>query len=169
MVGQPPDFVDGHHHVHQFPVVRDKLLELMRERYTSRRPYLRVSGDRVFRIVRRGVGVARALAIASLGFGTSKLATRHGIRTNHGFCGVYDFDDPRPYGDLVRQFFRTLGPRSIFMCHPGEYDAELEAVDQLVHQREVELAYLASDEFAELLVKRNLVISRFDTESAPPG
>ena len=40
-VGRAPDHIDGHQHVHQFPVVRDALMDVLVSRYPSRRPWLR--------------------------------------------------------------------------------------------------------------------------------
>jgi predicted glycoside hydrolase/deacetylase ChbG (UPF0249 family) len=40
-VGRPPAHVDGHQHIHQFPVIRDVLIDALLERYPRRRPWLR--------------------------------------------------------------------------------------------------------------------------------
>ena len=39
--GRMPDYVDGHQHVHQLPVVRQRLLALLKRRYGGRMPWLR--------------------------------------------------------------------------------------------------------------------------------
>jgi len=40
--GRLPDFVDGHHHVHQLPVVREVLIESVRAREPKSPPWLRI-------------------------------------------------------------------------------------------------------------------------------
>lgn len=39
--GRPPAYVDGHQHVHQFPVVRGELLAELQRRYAGCLPWLR--------------------------------------------------------------------------------------------------------------------------------
>ena len=43
--GGPPDHIDGHQHVHQFPVVRDALVDVLMDRYGAllNKPWVRVS------------------------------------------------------------------------------------------------------------------------------
>ena len=41
-----PDYIDGHRHVHQLPVVRDVLIELLAQRYAGHLPWVRVSRAR---------------------------------------------------------------------------------------------------------------------------
>ena len=62
-MGFAPDHVDGHHHAHALPLVRDALLRVLRRRYRAlppiRRPFVRVPSDRIQRIVRRKGAQAR--------------------------------------------------------------------------------------------------------------
>lgn len=43
--GSPPDHIDGHQHVHQFPVIRNALARVLEKRYgaSKHKPWLRVS------------------------------------------------------------------------------------------------------------------------------
>eukprot|EP01037_Dinobryon_pediforme_P008005 gene8005-8079_t len=41
LVGRSPDFVDGHEHVHQLPVIRDALLTALKHRYPKQAIWLR--------------------------------------------------------------------------------------------------------------------------------
>ena len=45
------------------------------------------------------------------------------------------------------------------MCHPGRVDAELARLDPLTARREEEFAYLASEEFADLLAREGATLA----------
>src|SRR5437867_881767 len=84
----PPAHLDGHHHVHQLPGVREIVVDTLRTRYGSRAPYVRISGDTVANVLRRGIAVRRCLAIGLYGSALRVLALRSGVPTNDGFSGI---------------------------------------------------------------------------------
>lgn len=154
-IGGPPDFVDGHQHVHALPGIRSPLIAALERRGHAGRVWLRDPSDNPVAIIRRGVSAAKALAVAGLSFGFGAEARRAGFATNRGFAGFSAFDPGR---DLARDFERFLaapGPAHLVMCHPGHVVAG-EALDDVVEARERELAFLASDRFAALLERRGL-------------
>lgn len=159
--GAPPAFIDGHHHVHQLPIVRDVVFDLFTSRLDRSRAWLRSCHDPLARIVARRISPLRTLVISGSGTGTRSRARRHGIRQNAGFRGVYDFSGKVPYGDLFRRFITGAADRTLVMCHPGIVDIALQAVDSLTGQRETELRYFLSQEYADLLKRRNLVVAPF--------
>ena len=59
----------------------------------------------------------------------------------------------------MAQAFAELGKRPVVMAHPGYPDESLRALDPVVESRALELAYLKSDAFAELLRSRNLALA----------
>lgn len=145
--GAPPDFVDGHQHVHQFPQVREAILALWGRRLDRTRTWLRVTDS--------GIGAAlhagpKGLAIAALGHAMKRSAAQAGISTNDGFAGVYDLSDRVPYGVLFERMVARADGRTLVMCHPGDVDEELKAADALVETRAVECAYFESDAYAAL-------------------
>ncbi len=145
--GAPPDFVDGHQHVHQFPQVRDTILALWTTRLDRTRTWLRVTDSGFGTALRAG---AKGLVIAALGYAMKRAAVRAGISTNDGFAGAYDLSDRTPYGALFERMVARAGGRTLVMCHPGDVDDELRAADPLVEARAVECAYFESDAYAAL-------------------
>jgi predicted glycoside hydrolase/deacetylase ChbG (UPF0249 family) len=159
--GAPPDYVDGHQHMHLLPTVREALVEEIGRRYPAGSVYARDCRERPGTILRRGVAVQKALFLAWLGGGFATLARRAGIPMNEGFAGLHDFSGRVPFRQLMQAFLREPGPRPLIHVHPGRVDAALRERDSLTGPREVELAYLASADFAEDLVAARLTVGRF--------
>lgn len=86
----PPDYVDGHLHVHQLPVIREALVNILQQRYGhlpfTERPWLRISSPPP------GSGL-KARIIHWLGAEKLKqLANAAGFRFSPLLLGVYDFE-----------------------------------------------------------------------------
>jgi predicted glycoside hydrolase/deacetylase ChbG (UPF0249 family) len=154
--GRPPDFVDGHQHVHVLPMLRQALIGVLARRGLAGRLWLRDPSDGIVPVVRREVSANKALVVKALAIGFRRLANAAGFSTNEGFSGFAPFDGSVPVERIFRRAFRDLGPRPVVMCHPGEVDDDLHRVDDAVESRARELAYLSSAAFAELLAKRGI-------------
>jgi chitin disaccharide deacetylase len=152
-LGRPPDFVDGHQHVHVLPGVREPLLAALEAR-GWKELWLRDPSDRTGAILRRRVAAPKALVVKELSRGFRTAAQLAGFVVNQGFSGFSPFDPARDVAADFKLFFQELGPRPVVMCHPGHADAELHGLDAVVATREREYAYLASDDFSALLKKR---------------
>lgn len=146
--GRGPDFVDGHQHVHVLPGVRAALIAALARRGFAGKLWLRDPSDSLAAILTRRVAAPKALVIAALSGGFARAARRAGFALNEGFAGVSPFDPRRDFGSDFRRFLLAPGRRHLVMCHPGEVDAELHALDPVVATRPQELAFLASDRFA---------------------
>ncbi|UZF92580.1 ChbG/HpnK family deacetylase [Bosea sp. NBC_00550] len=143
-LGRPPDFVDGHQHVHVLPGVRRALLDLLARRYPAGSLYVRDPADRVMAIRTRGVAVGKSLVIAGLATGFRSAALRRQLRVNRGFSGVAPFDPQRDFGADLTRFLIDPGPAHLVMCHPGFIDDELARLDPVTATRPVEHAALAA-------------------------
>lgn len=161
--GRPPAFLDGHQHVHQFPVVRDAVVDLWRRRLARAGAWLRVCDEPLAAVVRRGVAVPKSLIIAVFGQALRRRARAAGIPVNDRFAGVHDFSGRQPYGELFDRFAVNSGAaqRLLVMCHPGEVDDELRRCDPVTDAREDELRYFESPDFAAALQRHGLVLGRF--------
>ena len=149
--GSPPDFLDGHQHVHILPGIAETVLGELARRRLAKGFWLRNSADRIARILVRRSAVPKALALAWLGWDFAKAARARGFACNEGFAGFSAF---RPGQDYAKQFARFLeapGVRHLVMCHPGHVDAQLMALDPVVATREQELAFLLSPKFPAVL------------------
>jgi chitin disaccharide deacetylase len=144
-LGRPPAHVDGHQHIHQFPLLRDALLEALLQRYPAHRPWLRRTARR-----RAGASGFKPWLIEHLGSAPlAAAARRHGFAQNECFLGVYDFTgDAQGYRVRLAQWLAAAREGDLLMCHPG---LEAPATDTISAARKVEYAVLASDAFPELL------------------
>jgi hypothetical protein len=140
-----PDFLDGHHHVHQLPGVRDMVARVWKARVPG--GWVRNTATPTARVLARGVAMPRAALLAVFGRAARRTWQAAGIPTNADFAGVRDFDERQPYRDLMRRYLSGARERLLIMCHPGEPDDVLAAIDPVTTARADELGYLAGPEF----------------------
>ena len=120
-MGRPPDFVDGHRHVHQLPVVREALVEEMAARYGIAAPWIRSTAPAAARPFPR----TKADVVFALGGRRLRaLAAERGIATSRALLGVYGFDGgAEAYRHRLRQWIATCRSGDVLLCHPSLGDA----------------------------------------------
>jgi predicted glycoside hydrolase/deacetylase ChbG (UPF0249 family) len=150
--GRPPDFIDGHQHVHQLPAIRDLAIETC----ATRGVWLRDCWDGLGALVARRS--LEGAMVAWLGRGLHQAAARRGVRANRGFAGVYPFGRIGLDADLPRML-AGLGAEPLLMVHPGHPDTDLAAVDGWVAPREGEWSYLMSEAFPRDLARLGLRVA----------
>jgi predicted glycoside hydrolase/deacetylase ChbG (UPF0249 family) len=153
--GRPPDFVDGHQHVHIFPQVRDGFVQAVAEHAPNAwvRQCGRAPGQPRKLQDRKGL----LLDILSVGF--RRKARRAGLRINPAFAGTYSFTPDADFAALFPIFLDGLPDGGLVMCHPGFVDAELERLDPLTNTREREYAFLNSESFMRLLAEKDVALA----------
>lgn len=116
-MGRAPAFIDGHRHVHQFPVVRELLVEEIARRYADSPPWLRCTAPGWL----QGPDRWKARLIHALGGARlAALAARHGIPTSRHLLGVYDFSgDAGDYARRLAEWLSASGSGDVLMCHPA--------------------------------------------------
>jgi predicted glycoside hydrolase/deacetylase ChbG (UPF0249 family) len=142
--GRLPDFIDGHHHVHQLPVVREVLIDAVLAREPKSLPWLRnclpPDGDEDYKA--RVIGMLGSDALA-------ELAQLQGFPVSRCLVGVYGFNLQRSaYLAKVRQWLQAGCDGSVFMCHPS---TRASPKDPIGAARRVELGVLAGDAYADAL------------------
>jgi hypothetical protein len=143
VMGRPPEFIDGHQHVHAMPGVRAAVLPVIAADPALRGAYLRDPADSLGAIRARGVAPLKAAAIAGLAHGFGARARSLGFALNEGFAGVSRFDPRRDFTADLDRFIEAPGPRHLVMCHPGlDDDAELAGLDPVSASRPAEFAAL---------------------------
>jgi predicted glycoside hydrolase/deacetylase ChbG (UPF0249 family) len=159
--GRPPDFLDGHQHVHILPAIRPWLFDSLESLGLQGRIWLRNSGDRLGALLRRRKEIKKALALAWLARGFSEAALARGFHTNQGFAGFSDFAAERSYAADFARYLVAPGERHLIMCHPGHVDEELQSLDPVTASRPKELAFLLSPAFEACLEKAQAKLIRF--------
>lgn len=158
--GRPPDFLDGHHHVHQLPIVRQVVLDLARRRLPEK-GYVRSCVEPLPRLFSRREAILKAMIISVLGRPLKRHLKRSGIRTNTGFGGAYQVTDSTGYGPKFTRFVEGVTPYFLVMCHPGFVDDDLVELDSMTRPREQEYDFFSGDLFPTILADRNIRLTRF--------
>ncbi len=166
LMGRPPAYVDGHHHSHQLPVIREALVAAMEAgvlpkvtRCTMEAPSVRahVSGSRLRRTVMHRLGTAALSTFKEAGIWMNDSC--------FGMIGVRDFGRPQPWSNYL-EHLPDKGEIEWFV-HPGELDESLVGRDSYIRERLFELDALvrlgASPEWApwaKLLATKSELFSR---------
>lgn len=151
-LGRAPDYVDGHQHVHQLPLVRDVLLETLDAR--GLQPWLRITAP----LIPQDAGL-KPWMIAHLGApALGQTCRAQGRAVNPAFCGVYGFDrDEAGYLGLLNHWLACAPDGALMMCHPGE-KAPVSRLDPIAQARSTERAALLSPAFDDLLRDHHRVL-----------
>jgi len=153
--GRPPDFIDGHRHVHLLPVIRDAVLAAAK-----------AAGPGTW--VRQCTGTApwttrlsdpKGLLIDVLSRGLIRRAAAAGIAANPAFTGTYTYSDDADFAALFPGFLAATPEAGLIMCHPGRVDPELERIDPLTTLREREYEFLKSERFLAVLAEHGVALA----------
>jgi predicted glycoside hydrolase/deacetylase ChbG (UPF0249 family) len=151
--GRPPDFADGHQHIHIFPQVRDIFLRVAK----SAAPNAWVRQCERPRSHGRFSNI-KALVLDRHSRTFRRLANHYGVRTNPAFAGVYAFRPGADFAALFPTFLDGMPDGGLIMCHPGKVDTELERLDPITDLREREFDFLSGAAFPRLLAEQGVTI-----------
>jgi predicted glycoside hydrolase/deacetylase ChbG (UPF0249 family) len=148
VLGRLPDFIDGHQHVHAFPLIRT----VIHERVTNLRRHYSVE----LRNVRRAFGPTDAPmkrrvigALASAGYWPAPA-----YDMNTGFAGDYSLSPRADYAVLFDGWLAAAPDCGLIMCHPAS------AGPKTNHAQMLELRFLTSGRFDELLDRHRAKIAQ---------
>ncbi|HEY1736596.1 MAG TPA: ChbG/HpnK family deacetylase [Methylovirgula sp.] len=158
--GRFPDFIDGHHHVHVLPGIRKALFGVLQKKGLRGQLWLRDPGDHPWRILRRQIGIKKALEASQLARHFVEEAHTYGFAVNEGFSGYSAGIEGRDYADDFESYLIAPGPAHLIMCHPGHVDDDLVQLDSRTKSREAELAFLLSPRFDEMLDQHGAALGR---------
>jgi len=153
--GRPPDFIDGHQHVHLFPGIRHAALDVTRAQ--APQAWIRQCGRAL--PLKRRFADRKGLVLDVMSLQFRQAAARRGVRTNRAFAGTYDFVPEADFAALFPAFLEHLPDGGLVMCHPGRVDAELARLDPLTELREREYDFLGSEAFPRLLDRHRVTLA----------
>lgn len=162
LVGAPPEFLNGHHHIHCFAPIGRLLIELFAEQRPL--PYLRRVRE-PWRLLWQIPGAhTKRLVLSLLGRVTSWRQDRAGFPGNDWLAGI---TDPRNLEDpdyLVRWLTHIPGDVVELTCHPGHPDPTLPGrdgtdADGLLRRRIRELELLRDDRFLDAVRRAGFVLT----------
>ena len=118
--GRTPDYIDGHLHAHQLPVVAGALVDFVRQLPAGKRPYVRNTRLDTRELRQKKLPSVKAGFIGSFGRRLERRLRAGGVATNEGFSGIYDFKEWTRYGEFFPKFAACLpGLNGILVTHPG--------------------------------------------------
>ncbi len=174
LVGQPPSFVNAHHHVQVFPPVGAILLEILSQ--NGARPYLRKVQEPWPLIATVPGARPKRVLLSALGRRCARLQEALGLPGNDWLAGITDPPCVNDPDYLVRWVRRIPGTRIELACHPGHLDPTLigrdcTVTDGHIQRRIREYKHLIDERFTEALQVADLTAvppSRL-AELPPPG
>ncbi|MBD1556529.1 ChbG/HpnK family deacetylase [Vibrio sp. S9_S30] len=150
-VGRVPDYIDGHQHVHSFPVIRDVLVSVINQRYSTNPPWIRTPS-----VPLSGHDSAlKALVIKGLNIGfNSIIRERTSAKTNTSFAGLYSISETANFPALMEGWVNNLDHHGLIMCHPAIKRTNVD--HGLARVKEYE--YLRSDRYIAHLDTNNVTL-----------
>ena len=161
-----PVFIDGHQHIHQFPVIREGLIKELTNRYSDEI----AKGMLSARVTTPLINDVKSWIIYILGgYAWRRSCHHHQILTNDKFGGVYGFDADRQQLAILWKKWLQAAPchtanvsPTLIMCHPAvPENGHNGREDEIKAAREIEYKWLISDEFGYLLHKYNVRLLRW--------
>lgn len=151
--GTAPSHVDGHQHIHQFPIIRDALIQSMTARYpTESRPWLRIS-----RPLKPGMDIKSWVIWGMGAHALQRQAQQAGVPHSTWLTGIYGFSgDHSDYETRMNAWLAQVHRKQcvVLMCHPGQ-DVD-DNRDEIGAARNVEFGFLSSAAFTTMLGKNRL-------------
>jgi predicted glycoside hydrolase/deacetylase ChbG (UPF0249 family) len=167
VMGRVPDFIDGHQHVHQFPIVREVLLTFLTNKGFSgwiRNLDHTVETPRFF-IKNKLLSLLGARTLAD------ECEELH-FKQNARFGGIYDFSNRVPFPALVQHWLSRVNHYKsstslskdvrnsvLIMCHPAVDKSDPN--DIIAAARVREYNYLNSRHFIQDCVNSEITFTQF--------
>lgn len=159
-MGKIPDFIDGHQHIHHFPIIRDAILNGYQKRFPKRKIYIRIASNSLLQSLVTAKSFPKSQIITATGALTLKKKCQQlKIPCNDSFAGIYAFKKAANYRFYFPYFLSQMKNNGLIMCHPGLPSED--AADLLRHSREKEYNYFNSDEFIEACAAAKVSLGRY--------
>lgn len=136
-----PDFIDGHQHVHQLPIIRETLLALYADKLDS--IFIRKTSQGWRDLFSMDGFPKRQLITLLGGVALQHDLIKQSIPCNSSFSGIYNFKQAANYSHYFKRFLENTLDGGLIMCHPG--NASVDKSDPLHLYREQELNYFISE------------------------
>jgi predicted glycoside hydrolase/deacetylase ChbG (UPF0249 family) len=158
-MGRLPDFIDGHQHVHQLPIIRGVVLKIYDQRLRQHpHCYVRCVNDQnVFSSIKEDAYIKRCVIQLSGAFAFKKQLLQQNIPHNTSFSGIYNFKNAKSYPQLFLTFLKQITDNGLIMCHPG-LEAQHSDEDAIFCSRQDEYRYFLSRAFLEACHREQIVL-----------
>jgi chitin disaccharide deacetylase len=141
--GRPPAHIDGHQHIHCFPVIRAVVYELAEEYGCA----VRLCATPLQAIVTGHAPWAKAVVINMMGMGFHDVLNARAIPHNREFYGLHAFNPAHDIRTMYAGWFTAAKDGALINCHPA---ATAIPNDPLAAWRTHEYDFLRSPDFTTL-------------------
>jgi predicted glycoside hydrolase/deacetylase ChbG (UPF0249 family) len=156
-LGFAPDYLDGHQHVHQFPVVREVLIEEIIRRYPNKKPWLRIAKPP------RKTSTKSWLIDLMGAKALKQKAIQANIACSDYLLGIYDFNlTEAEYMQAFQVWIKQASQlsSSVIMCHPGFSESSEIRLDAIAAARAEEFKGLAKLDVPACAQQNGVTLSR---------
>lgn len=143
--GYLPKYIDGHHHVHQIPIITNILIRVVNEIYQDKKPVVRNTSLNISLILSNNISVVKTSILSVFGYFLKKKLKKNLIPTNDFFFGIYNFKNIKQFKKNYYLFEKYKKKKSILMTHPSLKDSEISNLDTLTDQRFIEYQALLGE------------------------
>ena len=144
--GRPPDFIDGHYHLHQTSLPIKSLLSILEEknfqgwvRTTCMDSYLNHLSSNISLLNKIKIRYLNSLGRKA------KKAISNKFRTNDNFIGYTDLNSNNAYLKQLSQQLELIKSPTLFMLHPGSSEDEVQIDTHDTKTRDLETEWLLGD------------------------
>lgn len=157
-MGCLPDFIDGHHHIHQFPLIRQAVIRVFLKHLLPAQSYIRFVQP-TFTHYDFSANLKKLFIYLLSTRSFKKQLMTHGIPYNMHFAGMYAFKHAAFYGQLFPRFIKEIHSDGLIMCHPGQQVSNNPT--KMDQARFAEYCYLSSDQFVQDCHAEGAILGRF--------
>ncbi len=160
--GFTPHYIDGHHNVHQYPVVNEALVEALKEKLNGQKFYARNTAVPLKKAFRQVGNFLKIFPISLWGTPYKNLLQSNEVNTNSSFMGIYDWRQPQLFGQNFKKFLRMSSQENgIIMTHPGLPDDTLKKRDIFNEGRIQEFNFLNEMDTDNIFESIKIIPSKF--------
>ena len=144
--GFMPDFIDGHQHVHTFPIISKVIIQtLQRIKFEGWVRNIGSSSLSGFKLAWKGAYFKKFLILETLSFFHIKQLKKSGISFNKFFYGLLPLDQPKKLSAALSNLYSLdFIDSTVIMCHPGSLDGS-ESEDHPAKSRELEASFFLAN------------------------
>jgi len=156
--GYIPDFIDGHHHIHVFPQIREIVFSQVNKRYGSNaKIWLR----RVNPKLTNHDAKLKALLLKFLAYNFDKGANKAGFALSGDFAGLYSLTSKADYPAMMKNWLLDAKNSMLIMCHPG-LGINSKDKDESMLVRDKEYHFFNSTQFTAMCDAHNISITKLN-------
>ncbi|MED7818558.1 MULTISPECIES: ChbG/HpnK family deacetylase [unclassified Francisella] len=137
--GDLPDFIDGHQHVHHFPIIRKVVINLYKDfDMFKKQTYIRST-------LNMDKSDFKSLIIYRSGAKKfNNLLVDNNIKHNTSFSGIYSLESNKAdFREIILKAYKEIKDGGIIMCHPA---IDIDEKDPIAKSRINEFKYFQSQQ-----------------------